>query len=100
MALQEVQMPMASAGVLPEPPAWVSSLNGYAFQTQPFAQAEWDHQLDRNLRVLSRGAVTANATVWRENVFALEAVDNTSRALIISLRHRASGELFSVANVV
>jgi hypothetical protein len=66
----------------------------------PYSQAEWDHQLERNTRVTGRSAVTGNAVLWKSDVFEKVVVQNTARALICTLRHRASGEVFSFANVV
>lgn len=56
-------------------------------------------QLERNERVIGRLGVTCNATLFRASVFELVSAETTSRALVLVLRHRASQQVFSVANV-
>lgn len=71
----------------------------YTFQMHEFSQAEWDHQLERNARVVQRAAVTGNGTLWKTGVFEKIAVDCTSRAMVVALKHKETGEVFSIANV-
>jgi mRNA deadenylase 3'-5' endonuclease subunit Ccr4 len=97
LLLQECEFEKSEAGKW-DVPLWLREECGYdAWRVPDFADSEWEHQFQRNLRVLRRGAVTGVAILWKTAAVRFVSCETTSRTLVVTV---ARGEvLFAIANV-
>ncbi len=96
LLLQEVEMERNVAGKW-DVPKWLIDLGFEGWRVQGFTDAEWEHQFERNLRVLNRGAVTGNATLWKTSRCRFVSSETTPRTLVVSLA--VGNSVFAVCNV-
>ncbi len=94
--LQEVELEKNGNGSF-DLPRWLQDCGYDSWRIPEFAESEWEHQFQRNLRVLNRGAVTGVAILWKSQTLRLLNCATTSRTLGVTL---SRGEVvFAIANV-
>ena len=94
ITLQEVQFERHSEADdwnLPQ----ILQLPGFDWVIPQHSAGEWNHQMERNERVLNNAAVTGVATLFRASKFELVGSETTSRCLAVFLKFHADEEILA-----